>query len=225
MEDFKNLAAKKGYYTLDNLPNEILTNTWFSERFEGYVKNWNDYKIPTSLNKFDYVCKFFEIANDGERCYMDGMVLLAFDGKNIRSLRGYKGMYRMYPLHQDTCQYQMYLNTRDLPQLDRPNLIGVFTEKKLKEWFNWCDTYVTELVKSATNRKSKEAECRDIIAKFIADIKNIDPAMKLREWQDSVFIETHNFDVTLKLTDNNTHLESKINYRGGLEDLLKLLKK
>ena len=224
MEDFKNLAAKKGYYTLDNLPDEIIKNEWFSERFEGYVKNWNEYKIPASLVKFDYVGKFFEIANDGERCYVEGIVLLAFDGNNIRSLRGYKGMYRMYLLQQDTWPYQRNLDTRDLPQLDKPNLIGVFTKNKLKDWFTWCNTYANELVKSSINRKNKEYECRDIIAKFIADIKNIDPAMKSREWQDSFFIETNNFDVTLKLSDNNTHLDSKITYRGGLEDLVKLLK-
>ena len=220
---FLETAAKKGYYTLENLPTEFLNNNWFKERLEWFTKQYNDYKLPESLN-FDYVGKFMKIDTDTEnRTSMERIVILAFDGATIRSLNNYKGKFLMYPLHEDTWTYRKHLDNRDLPKVDEPNKIGIFTAKKLKDWFVYCDLYVSALKDMSNTNQSKETANRLVITNFIESVTKVQPSVKVWNWSNEYKIETTHFDVSFKLHDKGTYLSTDIKYKGTLDDIIKNL--
>ena len=220
---FLETAAKKGYYTLENLPTGVLNNNWFKERLEWYTKQYNDYKLPESLN-FDYVGKFMKLETDQpDLVHMERIVILAFDGVNIRSLNNYKGKYTMYPLHEDTWLYRQHLDNRDLPKIDSPNGIGVFTTKKLKDWFVYCDACVNALKEMSNTNQSKEAANRLVITNFIESVTKIQPTAKVWNWSNEYRVETNHFDICFKLHDKGTYLCTDIKYKGTLDDIIKTL--
>ena len=218
--NFITAAALKGYYTIDNLPTEVNTNQWFKDRFEWYKTQWERFVLPESLN-FDNVGKFMKVDKEGDLYHMERIVILAFDGDNLRSVFSYKGKYVMYPLSEDIYTYTKNIDNRDRPNLKEPNGIGVFTAKKINDWLNYCSLYVAALKELSEKNQSKETKNRQIIEQFISDIKKADPKVKVWNWSNEFRVETKNFDVTFKLLDKGTFLSKEIRFKGELSDIIK----
>jgi len=218
--NFINAAAQKGYYTIDNLPTEVTANQWFKDRFEWYKTQWERFILPESLN-LDNVAKFMKVEKEGESFHMERIVILAFDGENLRSVFCYKGKYGMYPLHEDTYIYTKNIDNTERPKLKAPNGIGVFTAKKINDWLNYCNLYVAALKELSEKNQSKETQNRQIIEQFINDIKKADPTVKVWNWSNEFRVETKNFDITFKLLDKGTFLSREVRFKGELSDIIK----
>jgi hypothetical protein len=162
-----------------------------------------------------------KVDKEGDLYHMERIVILAFDGDNLRSVNCYKGKYYMYPLHEDTYIFTKHLDNRDRPELKKPNSMGVFTAKKINDWLNYCNLYVAALKELSEKNQSKETQNRQIIEQFINDIKKADPTVKVWNWSNEFRVETKNFDVIFKLLDKGTFLSKEIRFKGELSDIIK----
>ena len=225
--DFLTLAATKGYYIPETLTPEIINNEWFSERYNWYLKQYNSFKLPETL-KYENSGLFMKIDfSEKELISMDHLQILIFDGVNIRMINCYKNKYYLHPLHSDLWEVRKNLDNRTRPQLQEPNRIGVFTLKKLQDWFIYCDTYVEEYQKLSLDTLNKKSENLKIMNDFIDSLKLVYPDAKEYTWNngDNKSIETHLFEVSFNLQDKGTYLQQRIKFKGSLNDILNIHQK
>lgn len=222
-------GAEINYFTPDNLPAEALENQYFKERLNGYLQRYADIKIPEALLPFGAVA-LFKLDRDttgaGETLfYVDypGVhICLLSPAGNMCQLISRNGKYEFFPvypvvnrLHRTT---SYVFRKPFLEKVKEPNKIGVFTPRKVADWLSYCDQYISACKEAENSLLSNKAKNEQKIRTIIDAL----PGCKVRSYQNSTYIETKIFCIDFELCDNGNYLGQKIQFRGTLEDIIKL---
>jgi len=101
-----------------------------------------------------------------------------------------------------------------------PNKIGKFTEKKVSEWLEYCDREIEFLNSLVSDVQDKNKTIERQIADFA-----IASGGDVSQWHNNTEVKTKNFTVIFTHDKASQYLTTKIEFNGGLNDVLRLLGK
>ena len=225
------LAAKHGYYTLDSIPEHIKNDPYFKSN-----KEWNNPEFyvkpfPEGLTSLKNVqCGVFvrikeEFNPDGTHSLYfvdDPSLILVFSDKTEipLMLRKIKGKYYLFPVYKELNRLQHNTNYEQrkefLKDLKEPNYIGVFTEKKVEAWVDYCLSYIDACKKASAFVESKKAEN----LAYIDHVINSVDCKSVQRYSNSTTIETNYFTIELELQDNGFSLRKNVVFNGGIETII-----
>jgi hypothetical protein len=230
--NFLNIAKESNLYTLQNLPNEVLTDPYFIQNLEFYKERFEKIKIPETLNNIQgiEVGVFAEVrqqfknhSEDHELYYIENYYTLIFIDENVYQLQYYKDKYSLYPIYRvvnllskDISNQQKYEFTR---QVIEPNRIGVFTLKKLQDWAKYCKDYVQAIKDANEQVNSKSIANQKIIDDFIHELGN---NCEVKKWRNTTIVETIFFQIEFELLDKGAYLSKKITYIKGIQGIIEI---
>jgi hypothetical protein len=228
---FKQKASEYNMYQLENLPNEALDCNHFKSRLDWYKERFNKVEIPLGLLSIKEieVGVFAEVreqyknnSDDIELYYIDNYYILVFFGGQVLRLQENRGKYSINPMFKDinilTKNTNYYQRQPFIDKLKEPNQIGVFTFKKINDWFNYSNDYLKSLKDCNEHIFGKKSENQKVID---ATIKAL-PNAKVSTYQNRTDIYCKLFDICFELLDNGAYLKQQIIYKGGLENVLKI---
>lgn len=225
-------AAKWGYYQLHNLPAEALNDQWFKDKH----MNSDSFTAP-DLPDYFKTCKyeigyFAEVraqknAFTGavELWYIDSKAFLLFsdslDFPVMLRKDSRTNKYSFYPIYPLVNRLQANSNYRVrekfVKEVKEPNMIGIFTDKKVSDWVNYCREYITALENASNSIEKKKA---DNLSKIESIIESL-PGCKVTRGTGRTWIETKLFEITFELQESGTYLKQEIKFKGNLDDIVK----
>jgi hypothetical protein len=223
---FKQKASEYNMYQLENLPNEALKCNHFKSRLDWYKERFNKVEIPLGLLSIKdvEVGVFVEVRiNDTDLYYyVENYYILVFFGGQVLRLRQDKNKYSIQPMFKDlnllTRSTNHYQRQPFTDKVKEPNQIGVFTFKKINDWFNYSNEYLQALKDCNDHIFGKKSENQKVIDDTIKALPNA----KVSTYQNRTNIYCKMFDICFELLDNGAYLKQEINYKGGLENVLKI---
>ena len=224
-------AANFGYYQLSNLPEHIKNDPYFKSN-----KEWNDPKfyekpIPEGLMSLKNVqCGAFvkikeEFNRDGAHSlyFVDypNRILVFSDKTEIPlMLRENKGKYYLFPIYEELHKIQLNTNYEQrkefLQEVKEPNHIGVFTEKKVEAWVDYCINYIDACKKASAFVERKKAENLAYIEHVISSVE----CRGIQRYHDYTIIETNYFTIEFDLQDNGSYLRKKVVFKGDIKTII-----
>lgn len=227
----KDLAAKYGYYNHETLPEHIKEDKYFKEHPEWATEDFYRRSIPEGLKalKTVQVGVFVKVReqkrHDGshELYYVDFVETVVFSDKVDFPMRlaFSKGKYYLYPIYDVIIKVQGETTYRQqkpfVDALSKPNLIGVFSDKKVSDWVEYCTTYVEALRKAANALQEKNQANLATIEDFIkrAQCKSVQRQGKYTT------VKTNFFTVDFEMEDGGEYLRTKIRFEGNIENIIK----
>jgi hypothetical protein len=230
------LAANFNLFTTENLPEKF--KAYYNERIETNEYKKNVGLIPEFiLNNSNYESGIFwecRIQDEGTKkeCYYiehSYKLVLKKDSSTLLMLMSNyntKGKFCLHPyfgeLRSLENKIDSYKKRYEIEKLKKPCLIGVFSEKKLNDWVNYCNDYINTLkaLNNEISEKNKVAE------KEINDfINSLNGKCTVRVWEakyndyKSWCIETELFEVNFKLTEESGYLQQEIKFKGNLNNV------
>jgi len=223
------LAEAFNLYTVENLPethkvyyNQMLSNDSYKlkgDNLPDFFKEYNGCEIGTF-----YECREERDYSGKITYYIErGYVLyLAPDSDYLLMLMNYKGKYYFHPFYNYWHKYHGIGNTernKVINSLKEPNKIGVFTDKKVKEWFNYCDDLMSAMENMYKSHNSKTNEIQSEVDGFC---KRMREAGARITGENPYWIDTDLFSIRLTIHKDSNYLEKNINFRGNLNQVAKL---
>jgi hypothetical protein len=232
MKTLKQLTANLNLFTFSDIPKEytqkqILNGSTFdySERVN------NNFVLPSEiLNKYEHdlfwECKK-QYKNEApakvELYYIEHSRLLFLSPKgNLLRLINNKGKfyfsldYSHYKDVQNVCWEQREKAKKESGLIE-PNYIGVFTEKKINDWLNYCDAEHELNKQIVFNAQDKNSQIEKEIQTFIDSVK-----CNFSTYHDKTRVETQFFSVTFTHDKKSQYLSKEIRFNGKLEDVVKI---
>jgi hypothetical protein len=228
-------AAAKGLYTRSNIPPQYRAKqTSRGSEFDFYTYVLQDEnKVPDEvLNKF--TSDFFYRCYEQEENFSDKIELYVIErgadhiflspkGHLCRLLCN-KNKYAFHPHYaylRKWSDISHHLKKEAIKEagLSEPNRIGVFTEKKVLQWLQYCDTYIEvmeALCKKADSRNDEiEAEIKTFIQRSGGNVST---------YHNITDVTVKGlFEVRFEHNKESQYLSTKIEFRGAASDLLNLL--
>lgn len=223
------LAEKFNLFTAENLPET------HKEYYDKMLKD-NSYKLGRN-NLPDFfknykgceIGTFYECRKDTdyqkkityyiERVYN---LFLAPDSNYLLMLMDYKGKYYFHPFYNYWYKYHGIGNTernKVINSLKEPNKIGVFTDKKLNDWFLYCNELMRAMEKLYNSHNSKTNVIQSEVDTFC---KRMREAGARITGENPWWIDTDLFSVRLTIHKDSNYLEKNITFRGNLNQVAKL---
>ena len=226
-------AAKYGYYQFSNLPAHVKADKWFSSHCMNPEK-WECSSIPAHFNDSIFEVGYFGEVRSQKKNFSDEIELWYTDDFNmllfadslefplILRADWKTGKYSLYPVHivvnritKDINYMQRNAFTKELKE---PNKIGVFSDKKLSAWVDYCAAYVSAL----------EA-CRDYVfgkknqhEKYIESVISQLSGANVKRHDNITWVNTALFEIIFSVLDNGEYLCKKITFKGKIEDIIKI---
>lgn len=195
------------YFTANNIPEthkhlELRTAKSPHPRFELY------YYCQTSTNH-----------NGTEKYYSISSPVFGITHKGVLCLlQEYRGKYHIHPdWHRiNKLTFSSYEQTELLKHLQEPNRIGVFSDKKINEWLEFCVEKVRILDEYEAIHKEKNAT-------ILAEIEEIKKIGKAGGYDNRTRIDTILFRIDLTHCPETAFLDKKITFNGGVDDVKKIM--
>lgn len=195
------------YFTANNIPEthkhlELKTAKSPNPRFELY------YYCQTSTNH-----------NGTEKYYSISSPVFGITHKGVLCLlQEYRGKYHIHPdWHRiNKLTFSSYEQTELLKHLQEPNRIGVFSDKKINEWLEFCVEKVRILDEYEAIHKEKNAT-------ILAEIEEIKKIGKAGGYDNRTRIDTILFRIDLTHCPETAFLDKKITFNGGVDDVKKIM--
>jgi len=235
MKTVKEIAAQYNYFTIDSIPKNILSDPYFAENFKYKEDMYAKVQIPEGLKNikgiqvevFAKVREQFVNFTDPQKhelYYIDNFYVCIYSEKSncLLQLMNSNGKYYLYPVYeivnklQHNTTYQQRKPFTD--ELHEPNKIGVFTDNKVAAWITYCNDYVVAI----TAAKNFVNDGKLVNETKISDTILSLPDAKVQKFNEYIIIETKLFRIEFRLLDNGTYLSQKIQYKGGLNDIINL---
>ena len=226
------LAAKYNFFQLSNIPDHIRNDNWFSERLEDYKLAFERTKLPDGLTQlknvevgvFGEATKDTNYKGEHRAYYFKDWYILVFS-PNCEvplMLMSYKGKHYLHPIYSFVRQVQGVTTSEQrkpyLSKIAEPNRIGVFTERKIADWVEYCNLYIDACKQSSDALQSKEQENK----KYIQSVIDSLPGAKIETVRNWTTIETKLFSIEFELLDGGGYLNKKVGYKGSIEDIIRL---
>ena len=226
------IAVKYNFFQLSNLPEHVMQDKYFSERFADYSAIFDRHKVPEGLGglKNVEVGVFAEVLEEKnhkgehELYYIDHVYTLAFS-PNCEvplMLAQSKGKYYFHPIYAAVREIQASTTYKQrepyISPIHEPNRIGVFTEKKIADWVEYCNVYIEACKKCSFDLRSKEQENKQYI-KSVIDALPDAKASTVRNWTT---IETKLFYIEFELLNGGDYLSKKVTFKGSIRDIIRL---
>jgi hypothetical protein len=233
MNNLKNKAAELNLYVSNEIPKEYTQSQILNgSTFDYSDKVNNNYTLPSEiLQKYEHGL-FWECRKQYtntepqqvELYYIEHSRLLFLSPKG-NLLRLVKDRQNKYSFSLDYSHYKevqkVSYNTRILAQkesnLIEPNKIGVFTDKKIIDWLNYCDkeAELNNKIVQESNNKNKDIEAE--IQNFINSVP-----CKVSKWDNKTDIQTKYFRVLFTHDKSSQYLSKQITFSGLLTDIINI---
>ena len=228
-------AAKYGYYQLSNLPAHVKADKWFSSHYMNPAQ-WECSFIPAHFNNSAYEVGYFGEVRAQKKNFSDEIELWHVDGFNmllfadslefplILRADSRTGKYDLYPVH-----IVVNLITKDInhaqrkcftAELKEPNKIGVFSDKKLAAWVDYCAAYVTALDACRDSVLGKKNQHEKYIESVVSQLSGA----KVHRHENYTWIDTALFEIKFSVLDNGEYLRKEVTFKGKIEDIINLHK-
>ncbi len=238
MKTLKELAAEYDLYQEQDIP-------------ANYRKDQDYYKHRISLGANNTIPEFLQTSGDIEiglfyQCtsdthyqtklptygIQDSFILLkSKDNDILLMLRGNdfhnRGKYWFSPFYNTLWKYNEIDNNKRSIATDLvdshylPNKIGVFTDKKVSDWINYCDETI-----AALNRLLNDVTGENTaIEKEIQAIKASLPHATVNDMhKDILWLDTELFSIKLEHHRKSAYLEKKVHFKGDVDVAIRLEK-
>lgn len=225
-------AAKSGYYQLSNLPEHIKSDKWFSEKYLN-SEMWEQ-NIPAIFedSTFD-VGVFAEVrsqkknfSDEIELYFVDHFKVLLFadelDYPLMVQRENRTNKYYLYPINNVVNKLQRSTNyDQRKPYLDaikEPCKIGVYSDKKVIAWINYCAEYINALQACNDAISGRKKEHESCIKSVIDSL----PTANVQQHQNTTYITTKYFEIKFEIRDNGNYLHKQVHFIGKIEDIIKI---
>lgn len=224
------IAAKYGYYTFSSIPEHIKNDPYFKSNKEWSDPEFYEMNVPYGLDKIkciqygSFVKIKEQLKHDGshELYYIDFAKILVFSDKADfpLMLQESKGKYYLFPIYEEINKIQRYTSYEQrrefLQEVKEPNRIGVFTEKKVEAWVDYCINYVDACKKASAFMESKKAENLAYMEHVISSVD----CKSVQRFNDYTIIETNYFTIEFELLDHGFYLKKKVVFKGGIDAII-----
>lgn len=231
MKNLKTLAAKYNYYTIDTIPEHIMNDPYFAAKIEYEKRKLQNNTVSDSLK----TCKDMETGifvkireqfsnntNDHELYYVEHSSILVYhqDASSLLQVLTYKGKQYLHPAFEVTLNFNVsYDQQRDfMIKLNKPNYVGLWTDRKVTDWVQYCNGYCNALQACADSLSSQRSANE---LKIKGTIESL-PGAKVHTTGNYTSIDTRLFRIDFTLEDNGAYLQTKVQYRGTLEDIIQM---
>jgi hypothetical protein len=223
------LAASRNLYEVGDIPNEYIQD---ADLFEHKIKIGMQ-EIPEFLKTAKgietglfYECLVQDKGTDREIHYIEHSYILIKASESDTLLMLHKdrsGKFYLSPYYSETRKFQdvsHYIRKEALKDLKEPNMVGVWSDKKLSDWISYCTEYVRILngVLASVNQKNNEHE--QTIETFIQNCKGCEVTRSKDGTQ--VWVKTNLFEVAFTLNRGENYLSKQIRFEGELSDVVKI---
>lgn len=219
MKNLKQIAASFNLYQIEDIP-ETHKND--------YRIGLNTEAIPDFLTKMDaievglfYQCLTQDANTDKEIHYVEHSYILvkAKDSENLLMLRKDRNKkYRFAPYYSVVRKFQnisYHIKEKELKILTEPNLIGVFTSKKVTDWLTYCDEYLSVLNNCLNEVNKANNEIENKISDFIKSL----PSPEIQTYENKTWVNTEKFQVIFIHYKDQNYLNTEITFKGSLQDI------
>lgn len=226
-------AAKFGYYQFENLPEHVKNDPYFKENCLNPEK-WGKWLAPDFFNTSKYEVGMFakvrtqykNFSDDIELYYIDYFAILLLDDSLdfpiIMKNDWRTKKYTFYPVYELINKFSSKISYEQqkpfLAEIKEPKKIGVFSDKKIADWIEYCREYVLALEKCNDTISSKKTENQ----KYIDSVINSMPGAKIEKHNNYTIIKNRIFRIEFALLKNGAYLHKKIEFTGTIEDIVKL---
>ena len=219
MKDLKTILSENKWFPADGRPQgwenlEIRKPIFFIPEFfttSKYYETGIFYNCLTSTNW-----------EGRENNYIEGVELFIkhVESNTVITMRGQKGKYSFYPAWFHMFKSNVissHQRMKAIESIDKPNLIGVFTDKKMFEWVKYCENYINALNSALNEVENKNAELENEIENFIKDLKG---KCKVERWAKYTIVQNDYFRVEFSIDKSCGYLSKKIQYNGDLQGIV-----
>ena len=226
-------AQVYGYYTANNVPRDVMANEYFAQKWEDTKRRCNAMALPVGLNP-ERAGVYFKLGKETETSgnvflFADCVVILVFSDKTDvpMILREYKGKYSLFPVWEWMLRERNSIPSGALracsADLIEPNRIGVFTERKVNEWIDYC-LAVMEREMTCINETLMKVEAnKKYMRECVADFEKLGARIWGNVKNGEVWINLTGFSIHLELCEYGTFLSKKVDFLGNVEDVLKMM--
>jgi hypothetical protein len=226
MKTLNQIAESFGLYQVKDIPER-----YKNQYFEHKVKIGNA-EIPEFITKLENYESglFYECRQDtsytGEIIYYIDHSYVLVKKNDSDLILMLKSDYRskkhsFYPYYNLVNKYNAInyeIRNSATKEIKEPNYIGVFTEKKVNDWFIYFEKYMQALESAFTEVQDKNKEIEDKIKAFISSV----PGCNVTTYQNKTFVKTDLFYVTFEHQKDQKYLSTKMEFRGSLGDITKI---
>lgn len=234
----KELAAKDNLFLIGEMPQKFFKNEYFAKNFAHYKtkQNYHIKELPEFIKNNDNLESglFFEVReqlvnNSGElelyyieNCYwlvkhkdFDFYTMLT-SSWNAKGKMFFQLPFSFYNKYNNISNF---LKSEATKKIISPSNIGVFTDKKILDWFNYNKDFLNAYSELKDNVDTKNNELQSEIDNFICALNG---KCKISIHDNSTYINTDIFEVTFQIFKDQNYLSKKINFKGGLNEIISI---
>lgn len=231
----KELTSKLSLFQFSDMPKEYLSKQKLGENTYDYSDRVNnDYTLPSELlNKYTHGL-FWECRKQYKNSEPTQVELYYIEHSRLLFLTPKGNLVRLVKdknKYYFSLDYSYYHKIQNIDYYQRekvfkesgliePNYIGVFTDKKIIDWLNYCDAkneLHEQIISSADN---KNTEIEKEIQSFIDSVK-----CTVSKWGENTEVKTNLFTVVFTHNKKSQYLSKKIYFTGSLTDITNITNK
>jgi hypothetical protein len=230
MKTIQAIAAQYNLYLQSDLPKEY--KEYWDNRMNEYNKGLK-VAIPQFIvdnPNFDvglfFECRIQDEGTEKEYKYIEhNYILVKREGSDLICMlkSNNKGKYYLYPYYSLLRKFISDISNHETKEVyeellrKEPNLIGVFTEKKLNDWFDHCQLKVHLFKQKYEEINGKSEESKQIVLDFIEKLGDKCTVKQHKNWWA---VETKHFYVDFTLDYQSGWLDQKIRFKGKLQSII-----
>jgi hypothetical protein len=225
MKNLKESAEVLNLYKVEDIP-AIYKNDYFEHRIKCNHKEIPEFLLNCKLIEIGlfYECKQDTNYEGKISYYVDNSYILvkAINSDLLLMLMCNRDKkYYLHPHYNILNKYNnitYHLKTESLKGLSEPNYIGVFTDKKIIAWLEYCYEYITRFETLYNTVNNANEAIKNEIEVFINSL----PEKNVQRYQNRVYVDTPLFNVIFEHFKDQKYLSTKIEYKGGLQNITKI---
>lgn len=227
MKSLKEICKENSRFTWDEIPEE------WSESKER-KRNPGAVKVPDFLQEMEnletgvfWECRIQDKGTEREYRYIEGYpAILVKMGDTVAQLsekKHYNDNKKSFFLPWFMGMKYGKMDKTWWPNPDKPNYIGVWSEKKVKDWLRYVAEYRNAMEAAMEEIESKNLEIEKKIKNFLDTV----PGAKVSCYESSIQVEhvrvtTNLFEMRFEHSKRNGYLSEKIEFNGTLLDVSRI---
>lgn len=235
MQNLKDFCKSHNLYTWDEIPS-IYRNPERDDHEKRFFERDNPNPIPSELANIKgmevgifWGCHTQDKGTNREYNYIDNHpAILAKYGEVVAQLSPKQryndkkaSFFLPYFLQRKYQQLSNYKRNTATEKVEKPNYIGVFTEKKILAWFDYVKKYGEALEAAHNSNDEGNAAILQQISDFIASMPGSNVS-KYGDKEERTTVTGKLFTVIFKHYKDQAYLRTEIEYKGSLSDVSRI---